>query len=64
MRSWTTHEGDSIDDDSEILGEDGVHGCLVGRKLKDVDSETADGGHKSQMLVTSMFQVNRSCVGL
>ena len=59
VRSRPTHEGDSINDDGEVLGEDGLDAVLVGRKFEDVDTEAADRGHQGQVLGARKVQVDQ-----
>lgn len=58
MRSRATHQSDAIDHHSQVLGEDGVDGVVIGGQFKDVDTEASDGGHQGKVLGTGLGEVD------
>jgi hypothetical protein len=64
VRPRPAHEGDPVDDDDQVLSEDGIHRVLVGREFEDVDAEAANGRDESKVLLAGSNQVDLAAAGL
>ena len=64
MRSGAAHERDAIDDDGQILRVYRLGGALVGRQLKHVHPEAAQGRHQDGVLLARRRHVDRRAARL